>query len=77
MRKRKTKRRPLKNAFFAEPPKTSVIAAEKEKGGKVKSPLPGQTQMIKRPVTAMKKRQRRQSFADGVKSLLKAIKKMM
>jgi hypothetical protein len=60
-----------------------VIVSEKVKSGGEKGSPPRQnqtvpqTQLIRRPVTAIRKRPKRQSFADGVKSLLKAIKSML
>jgi hypothetical protein len=59
-----------------------VIVSEKVKSGGAKSPPPRQTQqpqnqIIRRPVTAIRKKPKHQSFADGVKSLIKAIKTML
>jgi hypothetical protein len=60
-----------------------VIVSEKVESGGAKSSPPRQTQkqpqtqIIRRPVTAIRKKPKHQSFADGVKSLLKAIKNML
>jgi len=56
--------------------KASVQAA----GGEAEAPQPVRkqpTQIIKKPVTAIRRKPKPASFSDGVRSLLKAITRMM
>ena len=79
MQKTKTARPFFANGFFSKPPKQPVTAPGKTAGGETESslPKPKPTQLIKRPVTAIRKKPKPISFADGVKSLIKAITKML